>query len=74
MTEWYRCPICGQDGYASVWGDGCTACSNKRLFNSDGSHKVPHPSWDEAQRAHFAKRHQGWLKRLYVRIQTFLWD
>jgi hypothetical protein len=52
---WYHCPICGQHGFASMWNDGCTICSNRRLFNDDGTHKIPHPSWTKEEQ-------EKWLK------------
>jgi hypothetical protein len=52
---WYLCPICKKMGYASIWGDGCTECSNMRLFNFDGTNKIPHPSWPKEQQ-------EKWLK------------
>lgn len=28
--SWYHCEKCGLHGYASIYGDSCTACSNAR--------------------------------------------
>lgn len=26
--SWYHCPLCNKHGLASIYGDGCTGCSN----------------------------------------------
>lgn len=38
--SWYHCEKCGQHGYASMYGDGCTACSNARRVQN-GEIKLP---------------------------------
>lgn len=30
----FHCKYCGQVGYMSIYGDGCTSCSNIRRINN----------------------------------------